>query len=158
MRDLRDRPDLLRFLVARLFYQDALLATFAFGGIYGASLFGWGTTELGLFGILLTVTGALGAWAGGRLDDRLGAKPTVVGAIVLCLAALALIGVLEPAEASGGLFATPGERMFLIGGTLVGIAAGPLQAASRTYLARSAPADRVAGAESRSRSNRARRR
>ena len=69
--------------------------------------------------------------------------PTVVGAIVLCLAALALIGVLEPADASSGLFATTGERMFLIGGTLVGIAAGPLQAASRTYLARSAPEDRL---------------
>ena len=54
-----------RFLVANMVYQDALVALFAFGGIYGAGVFGWGTTELGVFGILLTVTGTLGALIGG---------------------------------------------------------------------------------------------
>ena len=42
-------------------YQDALVALFAFGGIYGAGVFGWQAMELGIFGILLTVTGTLGA-------------------------------------------------------------------------------------------------
>ena len=71
--DARRHPGVLRFLLANMVYQDALVALFAFGGIYGAGVFGWGPTELGIFGILLTVTGTIGALIGGRLDDRFGA-------------------------------------------------------------------------------------
>jgi UMF1 family MFS transporter len=140
-------PGLLRFLLARLAYQDALLAVFAFGGIYGAGTLGWGTAELGIFGILLTVTGAAGAQVGGRLDDLLGARPVIVGSIVMCLAALGLIASIgTPTAAATGLFARGEDRLFLVGGTLVGIAAGPLQAASRSYLARRAPPSQMAAA------------
>jgi len=140
-------PGLLRFLVARLAYQDALLAVFAFGGIYGAGTLGWGATELGIFGILLTVTGAIGAQAGGRLDDLFGARPVIIASIVMCLAALGLIASIgTPSAAAADLFARGEDRLFLVGGTLVGIAAGPLQAASRSYLARRAPPSQMAAA------------
>jgi MFS transporter, UMF1 family len=43
-------------------YIDGLVALFAFGGIYAAGTFGWGTTEIGLFGIALTVSGTIGAF------------------------------------------------------------------------------------------------
>ncbi|HCL61381.1 MAG TPA: MFS transporter, partial [Rhizobiales bacterium] len=36
------------FLVARMLYADGLGAVFAFGGIYAATVFGWGAAELGL--------------------------------------------------------------------------------------------------------------
>ena len=45
------------FLAARMIYTDGLTAIFTFGGIYGASVFGWGALELGLFGIVLTLVG-----------------------------------------------------------------------------------------------------
>jgi UMF1 family MFS transporter len=145
LKGLRRHPGLLRFLAARLAYQDALLAVFAFGGIYGAGLLGWGTLELGLFGILLTVTGAIGAFLGGRLDDLFGARPVIAGAIVMCLVAVAMIFALEvPADPPTALFARPADWLFLAAGTLVGIAAGPAQAASRTYLARLAPPGELA--------------
>jgi UMF1 family MFS transporter len=140
-------PGLARFLLARLAFQDALLAVFAFGGIYGAGVLGWETTELGIFGILLTVTGAIGAWLGGRIDDRVGPRPVVIGSILLNLAALALIGLVEaPAQEPTSLFGRGEDRLFLLAGVLVGIAAGPLQASSRTYLARLAPAEEMAAA------------
>ena len=71
-------PSLLIFLLARMLYTDGLTAIFAFGGIYGASVFGWGPLELGIFGIVLTLVGAFGALIGGGLDDRLGPKTVII--------------------------------------------------------------------------------
>ncbi len=146
-------PSLGRFLLANMIYQDGLVALFAFGGIYAAGVFGWQTIELGIFGILLTVTGTLGAWLGGRLDDRIGGKPVVLGAIACLL--VACIGILSlgpdrilfvlpaaPASAGDGLFASVPERVYLALGLLIGLVAGPLQASSRSLMARLAPAGR----------------
>ena len=138
---------LMAFLIARIFYQDGLVAIFAFGGIYGAALFGWSTFELGLFGILLSVTAGLGAWAGGRLDDKFGPLMVITGAIGFCLAAILAILAIEPAPAgvakAAGVFSTGREQAYLAASTLIGLGAGPMQAASRTFLARLAPPDKV---------------
>ena len=91
MKDLlRHHRTVALFLLARMLYADGLGAVFAFGGIYAASVFGWGATELGLFGILLTVAGTVGAASGGLLDDRLGSKAGSGGAlrVVTCPYAL----------------------------------------------------------------------
>ena len=141
------RPVLV-FLLARMLYADGLAALFAFGGIYAAGVFGWGTTEQGLFGILLTVTGTLGAFLGGRLDDRFGPRPVIAGALVmLILASLAVTG-LAPDRAFGiglapgeGLFAGTGDRLYLLATVFIGLAAGPVQSASRTLLVRLSPPD-----------------
>src|SRR6185295_9557028 len=76
-------PSVLRFFIANMIYTDGLIALFAFGGIYAAGTFGWQTIQIGIFGILLTVTGTLGALIGGRLDDALGAKPVITGSLVI---------------------------------------------------------------------------
>lgn len=147
-------PSLGRFLLANMIYQDALVALFAFGGIYAAGVFGWQTIELGIFGIMLTITGTLGAWLGGKLDDRIGGKPVVLGAIALLL--FACLGILSldrdsilfmiptTAPAPGdGLFAALPERVYLGLGLLIGLVAGPLQASSRSLMARLAPDGRA---------------
>ena len=142
------------FLLARMLYADGLGAVFAFGGIYAASVFGWGATELGLFGIVLTIAGTIGACAGGFLDDRLGSKPVIVAA--LCLFIVASIGVLSidadevlfvfPVAAklpSSGPFTSAGEQAYLVFAIFIGLAAGPIQASSRTLLARLCPPDKT---------------
>jgi UMF1 family MFS transporter len=147
-------PSLGRFLLANMIYQDGLVALFAFGGIYAAGVFGWQTIELGVFGILLTVTGTLGAWLGGKLDDAIGGKPVVLGSIACLL--LACLGILSlgpdhiffvipavPAMPGDGLFASLPERVYLGLGLLIGLVAGPLQASSRSLMARLAPPGRV---------------
>ncbi|MCB1507918.1 MAG: MFS transporter [Hyphomicrobiaceae bacterium] len=134
-----------RYLIAHMIYADGLVALFAFGGIYGASLFGWSTIELGLFGILLTLTGTLGALYGGRADDRFGPRAVIAASlIVLTLCGLAIIAIPAPAsDAPAGLFATQGEWVYLTLGALIGAAAGPLQSASRTFLVDCAPKGRI---------------
>jgi UMF1 family MFS transporter len=148
--DARRHEGVLRFLIANMVYQDALVALFAFGGIYGAGVFGWQATELGVFGIFLTVTGTLGALVGGRLDDRFGAKPVILGAIMVL--SLVCIGVLslgrdhiffviktQPPVPEDGLFGSAPEKIFLLLGLVIGSVAGPLQASSRSLLARLVP-------------------
>ncbi len=49
IKSLPSMPSLMIFLLARMLYTDGLSAIFAFGGIYGASVFGWGPLELGIF-------------------------------------------------------------------------------------------------------------
>lgn len=142
------------FLLARMLYADGLGAVFAFGGIYAASVFGWGASELGLFGIILTIAGTIGAASGGVLDDRLGSK-RVIG-WTLCLFILASIGVLsvdkshvlfvhavEAKTPGSAPFSSVGEQVYLAFAILIGFASGPIQAASRTLLARLSPPEKT---------------
>jgi UMF1 family MFS transporter len=153
--EARARPAIGRFLVGNMIYQDGLVALFAFGGIYGAGVFGWSPTELGLFGILLTLAGTAGAVIGGILDDRIGARPVILGSLAVLI--LVCIGILslgrehiffvirtEPPSDEGRLFGSVPEKAFVGLGLLIGAVAGPLQASSRAYLARTVPAEDAA--------------
>ncbi|MGQ0457340.1 MAG: MFS transporter [Hyphomicrobium sp.] len=154
IKTLPSQPSLLIFLVARMLYTDGLTAIFTFGGIYGASVFGWGATELGIFGIVLTLVGAFGALAGGRLDDKFGPRAVIIAALMILL--VGAIGILSvdkthilymtevAAKADGAKpFSAIGEQVFLLFAVIVGLVAAPVQAASRSLLARLAPADKI---------------
>ncbi len=144
---------LLTFLIANMVYMDGLLSLFTFGGIYAASTFGWVTFQIGLFGLIIAVFGTFGAWLGGKLDDRLGPKAVIAGSLVMLLAALITILLIdrdsilfvkvEPPMPGGPLFGAAAERAYVLVGVFIGIAAGPMQAASRTLLIRLAPVDRI---------------
>jgi MFS transporter, UMF1 family len=154
IKSLPSHPSLLIFLIARMIYTDGLTAIFTFGGIYGASVFGWGPLELGIFGIILTLVGAIGALIGGRLDDRFGPKAVIITALLILL--IGAIGILsvdkthvffttEVAEKVAGSepFSSFGERVFLGFAVIVGLVAAPVQAASRSLLARLAPPEKM---------------
>jgi MFS transporter, UMF1 family len=153
LRRLPQVPSIGTFLIANMVYTDGLVSLFAFGGIYAAGTFGWHTIQIGVFGILLACAGTVGAFVGGRLDDRFGSKHVIVGCLCVLLIALALILTVsrdvvlfvpvKPPEPGGALFAAPAERAYLILGGMIGMVAGPLQAASRTLLARLAPRDHI---------------
>ncbi|WP_072393524.1 MFS transporter [Hyphomicrobium sp. CS1BSMeth3] len=150
----KDDRNILWMLVARMLYADGLAAIFVFGGIYGASVFGWRTFDLGLFGIILAGTGAVGAVIGGLLDDRVGAKTVIVGSIVILL--IGFFGILSVDKGSvlfglpiaekqpgSGAFSSLGEQVFLAFAILIGLVAAPVQAAGRSLLARLAPPERM---------------
>lgn len=117
------------FLLARMLYIDGLNTLFAFGGIYAAGTFGFELADVIKFGILLNVTAGLGAFAFAWLDDYLGAKPT----ILIALAGLMVCGL-------AAVLAQDVTSFWIIGG-LLGIFVGPTQAASRSLMARLAPAE-----------------
>jgi UMF1 family MFS transporter len=123
------QPGLGRFLAARLFYMDGLTTLFAFGGIYAAGEFGLDAKQVLIFGIGLNVTAGLGALGFALLEDRIGAKATVLASVLgLAALAVAVLLVRDPAWFWGL-------------GLALGVFVGPAQAASRSLMARMAPAE-----------------
>nr|WP_314089858.1 MFS transporter [uncultured Shinella sp.] len=148
LKDLKNKPGILRFLVARMIYQDGVNGLLALGGTFAAGMFAWQTFELGIYGIILNVVAIGGCLYASRLDTRLGSKTVVVMSLV-CLT-LATVGIVStgpgftlfgliplPAEDSGGLFGTAAEKAYILYGLLIGVAFGPVQASARSYLAQS---------------------
>jgi len=151
---LPQRPNIFRFLIARMIYYDGLNAIFAFGGIYVAAQFGWGLLELGLFGIIALATGIPGSLMGGWLDDRIGSKATLflsVGGLIVVVVGLLSVGdghvfffvPMDFPTPDDGLFASSAELVVVGLTALLGIVAGPAQAASRSMVTRLAPPDQM---------------
>ncbi|RWF71126.1 MAG: MFS transporter [Mesorhizobium sp.] len=149
--EIRKRSGIFRFLVARMIYQDGVNALLALGGAFAAAMFHWSITEIGLFGIILNVVAIVGCLVAARLDTALGSKTIVM--ISLVLLSIATIGIVStgpgytlfgawmmPGPDSGGLFGTPAEKAYIFFGLLIGLAFGPVQASSRSYMARSVTA------------------
>ncbi|MGO4564331.1 MFS transporter [Rhizobium sp. 2YAF20] len=146
--DLKHRPGIARFLFARMIYQDGVNGVLILGGTFAAGMFGWPTIEIGIYGIILNVVAIFGCLIAGRLDKRLGSKTTVVVSLTMLL--VATIGIISTGpgftlfglvklstENAGGLFGTAAEKAYILYGLLIGLAFGPVQASSRSYLARS---------------------
>jgi UMF1 family MFS transporter len=129
IRRLRDYAQIVRFLIARMFYADGLTTLFAFGGIYAAGTFGMGFSELIVFGIALNVTAGLGAAAFGWVDDALGSKKT----IMIAVSALIVL--------STAVLLAPSKTWFWILAMPLGIFVGPAQAASRSMMTHLTPPD-----------------
>lgn len=149
--EVRKRKGIFRFLVSRMIYQDGVNALLALGGAFAAAMFGWSITEIGIFGIILNVVAIVGCLVASRLDTSLGSKTVVM--ICLVLLSIATVGIvstgpgftlfgvlqLSPAD-PGGLFGTAAEKAYILYGLLIGVAFGPVQASSRSYMARSVTA------------------
>ncbi len=129
-RQIRRFRQIVRLLVARLFYNDGLVTIFAMGGIFAATAYGFSESEILLFGIVLNVAAGIGAFGFAYLDDSIGGKRTIFISLGL-LTVATLVAVLGPTKA------------WLWGaGVLIGIASGPNQAASRSLLGRFVPHDK----------------
>ncbi|UZD65888.1 MFS transporter [Marinobacter sp. AN1] len=126
---VRELGHILRFLVARMLYTDGLATIFTFGGVYAAGTFGMNQTHVLQFAIALNVTSGLGALGFAWVDDALGGRNTVL---------LSLVGLGTSALA---ILLVDSTLWFWIWGMVLGIFVGPLQSASRSYMARVVPAD-----------------
>jgi UMF1 family MFS transporter len=85
--------------------------------------------EVLLFGIVLNITVGLGTLLFSSLDDKIGSKTT----ILISLGGLILGGAV--------ILTVHAIAFFWVAGAFMGIFVGPVQAASRSYMARAAPED-----------------
>ncbi len=129
-RELRRYRQIVRLLVARIFYNDGLVTLIAFGGIYAQGTLGFTISEVLLFGIVLNVAAMIGALGFGFLDDKIGGRPV----LFMSLALLTVAAVMA--------VATTSTTVFWVSGILVGLAIGPNQSASRSLLGRFVPDDK----------------
>lgn len=150
IRSLPSRPHMLTFLIGRMLLGDGISSFIAFGGVLAAGLFGWTTTQLGLYAIALSVAAGIGTYVGGRVDQKIGSKKTVLlatGVILFGAAGVGLVGrdmlffliPVAPAQPGGALFGSTPERMFLFFSLFVGLTFGPAQSSLRAWMAELAP-------------------
>lgn len=120
------------FLLASAVYRDGLSAVFTFGSVIAGIVFGFGFTDLVIFGIVLNIVAGVSTIFAGRLDDRFGPKRVIlisVFGLVLCTLIVFF-------------FADLGAGLFWAVGIVLAAFVGPAQAASRSFLARVTPAGR----------------
>lgn len=149
VRTLPRQRSYFSFLLSSMFYRDALAALYAFAGIYAGGVLGWNVIQIGIFGILANITGALGAWIGGIVDQRRGPKTVITWSIVLlsicCLVVISTTNtevLFVTIAADGGASGLP-NIVFYVAGALMGAVGGAIQAASRTLLVDQVPRDKV---------------
>lgn len=118
------------FLFASAIFRDGLSAVFSFGAVLGVSVYGLSPGDVLIFGVAANVAAALGAVAGGLIDDHVGPKAI----ILTCLTILTLM--------AGIMFFAQGPTVFWICGLILCLCVGPAQASARGFLARVAPPGR----------------
>ncbi|MDQ4491663.1 MFS transporter [Sinomonas sp. ASV486] len=132
-------PHTIYFLVASAVFRDGLAAVFTFGGVIAAGTFGFTLSQVIFFAIFGNIVAAVGAIAGGFLDDRLGPKRVIMGSLVGLLIAGTSILVLGKGTYELGGFTWTGTVTFWVFGLFLCLFVGPAQSAARAYLARLAP-------------------
>ena len=121
---------LLRYFIARVFYFDALVTIFAFGGIYASKVFNFSQIEILYFAILINISAALGAILGGFFDDKF--SPFKV--IKISILGIIFSGII--------LLLINDKNLFWLVSFLLGIFIGPLQSSSRVLLTKIIPEER----------------
>ena len=120
------------FLIASAVFRDGLAGVFTFGGVLAASVFGFSAGEVIIFAIAANVVAGIATIGVGAFDDRLGAKPVIVTALI----GLVVCGLIVFLLHDGG------QMVFWTAGLALTLFVGPAQSASRTFLARLIPAGR----------------
>jgi UMF1 family MFS transporter len=119
----RDR-NIVYYLLASAVFRDGLAGVFTFGAVLGVSVYGISEADVLLFGVSASVIAAIGALAGGLLDDRIGSKPVIVGSLFSMIIAGLVLMTLS------------GSVAFWICGLSLCLFIGPTQSSARTLMLR----------------------
>ncbi|HEX6937998.1 MAG TPA: MFS transporter [Longimicrobiales bacterium] len=131
----RRYPGLLRFLVGRAFYADAIYTVITFLGVYVTNEVGFSTDEATIVLVIAILAAAPGGMLWGRVVDRIGPKRTLDRVLYLWMFVFF-------ATAAFGLLGLP-PALFWPVPALAGIALGGTWAADRPYMLRLSPPSRI---------------
>ena len=158
IRSIAGRRSLAFFLLASMFYRDALSALYTYGGIFARLVLDWSTVQVGVFGIIAAIAAAILAWVGGILDQRVGPKPVIMVCGVILIGVSSIIVGMNRDTLFGAAFGDWSTALPLLGtlytpdvifyfcGIAIGGAGGILYSASRSLMVRHADPDRPAEA------------
>ena len=122
--ELRRDHNVVYYLAASAVFRDGLTGIFAFGAVLGVTVYGVSQADVLVFGVCASSVAAIGAVVGGRLDDRVGSKPVIVGS----LGAMVVTGLV--------LLTLSGALAFWICGLLLCLFVGPTLASARALMLR----------------------
>ena len=121
--------NIFMYLLGRMTYTDGVNTIFVMGGVYASARYGLDTMELIQFGILLNVFSGTGGMVFAFFEERLGTKSVIM---------ISILGLIVSGSA---MLLAPDFSMFTVYGCILGVFVGPIQQASRTMMAKLAPAD-----------------
>jgi len=122
IRDARQHPGALRFIIASLFYQDAIGTIVGFMTLYAVKAMGFDKgSEITLF-LVLTIPAIFGSYIYGHLVDRFGGKRSLMATIIIWIVLLAMMIVV------------PGKNAFWLVGLAIGLNFGGVPTAERPVL------------------------
>lgn len=114
--------NIVYYLLASAVFRDGLTGVVAFGAVLGVNVYGISAADVLLFGVTASTVAAVGAALGGLLDERIGSKAVILGA----LASMIVVGLV--------LLALSGPLTFWVCGLLLCLFIGPAQSSARTLL------------------------
>ena len=137
VRHAREVPGLLRFMVGRFFYSDAVNTIIVVMTVVTTKAKGMTDSQALIVLLSLTVAAIVASFGWGYLVDRLGPRRTLM--IVLTSWAVGLILGAISLSVSGPI----GLVMFLTAGAILGSGLGGVQVADRVLMVRLSPPERV---------------
>ena len=139
-KNVSKHKSIVRFLIARLFYNDALITIFAFGGIYAAGTLNFSFNEILLLGVVLNISACIGSFWFGFVEDKIGVKK-MLKMTLWGLLLSTLLAFLAPFLTNYNHLITP-KTLFWVAGVIIGLMQGPNQAGSRSLMARLTPEEK----------------
>lgn len=124
--------DLFCFLLCLTLYQAGVATVVVVAAIYAQEVMGFGSQQLIVLIMVVNLTAAIGAFGFGFAQDRFGSVPSLAGALLLWIAAIAIALRMESASA------------FWFAGNLIGLAMGATQAGGRALVGQLTPPARNA--------------
>lgn len=136
-REIHQFRDLRSLLISIFFSMAGIYIIIAFSFIYGAQVIGWSEEIRAFMFITVQITAALGAFAFGALQSRLGARLTYILTLLLWL--VAILAIWQTPHLTGLLRAWFGvtwepQHVFLFAGALAGTSLGASQSAGRALV------------------------
>ncbi len=134
----RQVPGLLRFLVGRFFYSDAVNTLIVVMSVIAVKGMGLTQGQFLYVSLFLTVVAILASFGWGWLVDRFGPKRTLIAVLASWVVGL-LLGVFALSMPGS----TPGIGTFLVAGGILGSGLGGVQVADRVFMIRLSPPARL---------------
>jgi len=125
---------IMKFLIARLFFNDGLITIFSLGGIYAVDTLDFSFDEVMILGIVLNIAAGIGSFIFGYLEDLIGVKKVINISLVILIFSTLLAFV-----APYFIFQ---KEIFWIAGVLIGFMVGPNQSCSRSLMAKLTPKEK----------------
>ena len=144
-RNVSSHKVIVKFLIARLFYNDALVTIFAFGGVYAGHI-GFDFLEVLILGVVLNISACIGSFLFGYLEDKIGVF-RMLNITLWVLFSSVLLAFIAPFFDCNKLICLPSDLqeiinpkvLFWIAGIFIGLMQGPNQSGSRSLMARLTP-------------------
>ena len=126
----RELPDLFRFLLCLTLFQAGVATVVVVAAIYAQEVMGFDSKKLILLIMVVNLTAAFGALAFGFVQDRLGSVPSLAGALLIWIVAIAIT------------YGAGSEAEVWLAGNLMGLAMGATQSGGRALIGRLTPVAR----------------